>query len=230
MTIKERIIRMLLHLYPIAWRREYGPELRDLLQARVLGAAEIVDVGRGAIRERVLAADAATWIGVTAMLAVAGAIGWNIGAPQPDGGWTGILAPSTKTLPTVLITPFVADVYLLSLGTFGCWSTLSRRTTPARSGLAAMRISLIAGLPVAMAGLLMMAGWLGLIVLLPGDVPSTYHQHGFAYTYYTAGGETPSAVSIVAAPLFRLPEAWLWGAMGGAVGRWMSRMHVRLDA
>jgi hypothetical protein len=49
-------------------------------------------------------------------------------------------------------------------------------------------------------------------------------------TYYAAHAEAPPALSIAIAPLFRLPEAWLWGAIGAPVGRWLSRMHVRLDA
>ncbi len=31
MTIKNRIIESLLHIYPRSWRKEYGPELTELL-------------------------------------------------------------------------------------------------------------------------------------------------------------------------------------------------------
>jgi hypothetical protein len=116
-------------------------------------------------------------VGVVAMAAITAISVWNIVAPQPYGtGWTALLVPSAKTLPNVLVAPLGADVYLLALGAFGCWWALSRGVGPARAGLAATRVSFLAGLPILVAGVLMMTGMLGLLVVTPGDVPTTYRD------------------------------------------------------
>ncbi|HEX6139344.1 MAG TPA: hypothetical protein VF013_02625 [Candidatus Limnocylindria bacterium] len=46
------MIRLLLRLYPAAWRRRYGDELAQLLAATGLSPATAWDVARGALRER----------------------------------------------------------------------------------------------------------------------------------------------------------------------------------
>jgi len=49
------VIRLLLALYPAAWRARYGDELADLLDETGVRPAVVVDVARAAIRERVRA-------------------------------------------------------------------------------------------------------------------------------------------------------------------------------
>ena len=107
-----------------------------------------------------------------------------------------------------------------------------------------MKITFLAGVPAMLAGVLMLTGFLGVIVLTPGQGPTTFHEHGFAYTYYDAAVGScwirvadpasslqaiqsatcpPGPLGILAAPLFALPASWLWGMAGGLLGRWIAR-------
>jgi hypothetical protein len=38
----------------------------------------------------------------------------------------------------------------------------------------------------------------------------------------------PSALAILIAPLSRLPEAWIWGSIGGLIGKSIARRRQRL--
>jgi hypothetical protein len=49
--MSKRFARRLVRLYPLAWRARYEEEFVALLDARVLGWLDLVDVGRGAARE-----------------------------------------------------------------------------------------------------------------------------------------------------------------------------------
>jgi hypothetical protein len=116
--------------------------------------------------------------------------------------------------------------------------------------MAAVKISFLAGIPVMLAGVLMLSGVLGVIVLGPGDTPTTFHEHGFSYTYYDAQVRScwirvsapatqtsaqavqsatcpPAPLGILVAPLFTLPSSWLWGIAGGLLGRWITRGRRR---
>ena len=52
MTIKHRLIAILLAIYPVQWRREYRDELKYLLFTEPLGLGTIVDVVWSGARER----------------------------------------------------------------------------------------------------------------------------------------------------------------------------------
>jgi hypothetical protein len=67
-----------------------------------------------------------------------------------------------------------------------------------------MRMSLIAGAPVLIAGVLLAIGASGL-------------------TFAGMGGIRPHPIEVIAAPLARLPEAFLYGWMGA----WVQRHSVR---
>lgn len=54
MSLRKKIIGLLLHVYPAEWRHEFGAEFEDLLHSGYLGAAVIVNVIAGALSERVL--------------------------------------------------------------------------------------------------------------------------------------------------------------------------------
>jgi hypothetical protein len=111
-----------------------------------------------------------------------------------------------------------AEFYVLVLIACGCWTQL--RFGGNRSpGLAAMKMSLIAGVPVVAAGILILLGALQIVVVGPGDTTTTFLEHGFTYTYYSAEHRAPSALGILVSPLFRLGESWIWGAIGG----WLTR-------
>jgi hypothetical protein len=64
-------------MYPAAWRHEYGVELEDLLMARPLAFGAMSDVVCAALYQRGRAADAATLMGVMAMIGVSAALAWN---------------------------------------------------------------------------------------------------------------------------------------------------------
>jgi hypothetical protein len=71
-----------------------------------------------------------------------------------------------------------------------------------------MKMSLIAGIPVMVGGLLLALGMLDVRFLGPS---------------YGAPGHAPIPLAMMVAPLFHVPESWIWGAIGGQLGRWISR-------
>jgi hypothetical protein len=226
MTLKLRMVTALVRLYPAAWRREYGPELTDMLLTRPLSPRIISDVLRNGLRQRIRTAAPSTLFGLAVMLVILTGFLWNIAGPPPNGRTlTDVLRPSSKTLPTVTVTPLASDIYVLMLVWCGCWTHLRDRGKLSRSGVAAMRLCVIAGIPVMVAGVLMLFGILGTVVLEPGQTPTTFHEHGLAYTYYGAQHYPPTPLGVLVSPLFRLPESWLWGVLGGVVGRWMTRLR-----
>lgn len=187
MNLKSRLVAALVHIYPAQWRREYGSELEDMLLTRPLDAPAIADVVWSGIRQRVRSADLATCLGLAAMLVVAGT--FASGLP--------VLEPSRMTFPAVDIPPLRSNLYALFLVLCGCAIHLRSQTSPSRTGVAAMKISFIAGLPIVVAGLLLLAG-----VARPD-----------AHAY------SPGGWHVLIAPIARLGESWIWGSVGGTLGR-----------
>jgi len=232
--MKTRIIRALLRLYPANWRREYGGELTHMLLARPLTASIVGDVFRNALWQRLRAAEISTLVGLGMLLVMLNGFIWNIIAPSPYGSESSMLLQDFGGL----------NLYILLLVGCGVWTHLRRRGKLDQSGLAAVKISFLAGIPIMLAGALMVSGVLGVIVLGPGDIPSTFHQHGFTYTYYDATLRScwirvqdptaplkavqsttcpPAPLGVLLAPLFTLPASYLWGMLGGLLGRWIVR-------
>lgn len=232
MTLKRLIVTTLVRLYPAAWRREYGPELTDMLLAQPLDARVIGDVLWNGLRQAVRTAAPSTLCGVAVMLAILTGFIWNIVAPPLNRHLlTDLLRPTSMTLPSVAVTPFGSDdLYVLILVWCGCWTHLRHGGKLSRSGLAAMRLGFIAGIPVMIAGLLMLAGILGVVAHVPGSTPAAFHEHGLAYTYYGAQHQSPTPLGVLVSPLFRLPESWLWGVLGGLLGRRISRARRKRAA
>jgi hypothetical protein len=85
MSIRHRLITVLLGIYPAQWRREYGGELKDLLLTEPLGLGTIGDVVWNAVCERLRSLEIATVFGLVAMVAILMTLSWNIAAPQPYG-------------------------------------------------------------------------------------------------------------------------------------------------
>ena len=187
MNTKCWIVTALVRLYPGPWRREYGSELEDLLRTRPLSAHGIADVAWNGIRLRLRSVDLATYFGLAAMLAVVG---------MAAGGQP-VLSPSHMTFPAVAIPPLHSDLYALFLFACGCAIHLHARTSPSKTGLAAMKISFIAAVPILVAGLLLLTG-----ALRPD-----------AHSY------SPGGWQVLAAPIATLGGSWIWGAFGGFVGR-----------
>ena len=224
MSIKDRLVTVLLGIYPARWRREYGGELKDLLLTGPLGLGTIGDVVWSGVCQRLRSLEPATVFGLVAMAAILTTLSWNIVAPQPYGtGWTTLLEPSDMTFPTIRIRPLVSELYALFLMACGCSMHLRYGTTPARCGMSAMKVCFLAGLPIMTAGVLMLLGIMHAIVLGPGDIPTTFREHGFALSYYSELRQPPGSLAVVLAPLARLGESWVWGAVGGSLGRTIAR-------
>ena len=228
MGIKHRLVTVLLGFYPARWRQEYGGELKDLLLTGPLGLGTIGDVVSSGVCQRLRSLGPATVFGLVAMAAILMALSWNIVAPQPYGtGWTTLLEPSDMTFPTIRIRPLVSELYALFLMACGYLMHLRHGTTPARSGMAAMKVCFLAGLPIMTAGVLMLLGVMHATVLGPGDVPTTFREHGFALSYYSELRQPPGSLAVVLAPVARLGESWVWGAVGGTLARTIARRRGR---
>jgi len=232
--MKNWIIRILLRLYPANWRREYGAELANLLLARPLTAGIVADVLQNGVWQRLRAAEPSTLVGLGMLLVVLNALVWNIAAPAPYSNESTILLQNLLG----------SNLYILLLIGCGVWTHLRYGGKMDQSGLAAIKISFLAGVPVMLVGILMLLGVLGVTVLGPGDTPATLHVHGLTYTYYDATLRScwirvqestgplkvvqsstcpPAPLGILLAPLFTLPASWLWGALGGLLGRRIAR-------
>jgi hypothetical protein len=223
MTIKERFVSALVRIYPSQWRNEYGEELSHLLLKRPLSIAASANVLWSGARQRVRALELSTVLGLIAMVVVVIGLVQNIVAPlaYASGVAQSLLRPSMITLPTLVVTPLKSNLYVLALVACGCGTYLR---DPARSpGLAAMRATLIAGIPVVVAAVLMLTGALAATVVGPGDAPTTFEQHGFTFTFYSTDHIVPSPWSVLVAALFQLPWSFLWGAVGGRLGRHLAR-------
>jgi hypothetical protein len=202
MRRRHAIARLLVALYPPAWRREYGPELIDILVSRAIAPSVFVDVVRNGLWQRGRASHPSTILGLASVALI---VGGFMMAPSVHGRqWTALLQPVVTTFPPTTIRFIVAEIYVLSMVACGCWSYLRDRGPLNRSGTAAMRMSLIAGLPIAICALLMLSGVMDRMFLAPQRV-------------------RPLPWLMLISPLLRLPEAWIWGAVGGLLGRWLSR-------
>ena len=202
MTFRQRLARALVHLYPAAWRREYGEELLDVLLARPLTWLVVVDVLCNGARLRIRNAAPSTALGFASMLVVLA--GFAIPPFRYSSTVTDVLRPSDMTFPTVVVTFMVSQVYIVLLMACG-WLTERRHPCQRhRGGLAAMRMSLIAGAPVLIAGLLLAVG-------------------AISVAFAGMGAVHPHPIEVIAAPLARLPEAFLYGSMGA----WTQRHAIR---
>ena len=210
--MRKRIVSWLLRLYPKVWRNEYGAELADMLRARPLTAGVCSDVVFSAMWQRARATQASTWVGLGLMFAVIAAIVSNI-ASAP--------AYQESVLPEhleILQKPLRSEFYVLILCGIGFWTAV---TGAGSSGRAAMRASLIASIPIALTGLLMLIGILEYVEVLPGQIATSVQSRGIVYTFYKGIQQIPgpAPLTLLLAPLLRLPGAWLWGRIGGSLGR-----------
>lgn len=115
--------------------------------------------------------------------------------------------------------PLDATSYLIILVVFTCWLQIRFRSGVLQCGLAAAKITLLAGVPAAVASLLIISGVLRVIVLGPGDAPTFVQEHGFALTYYSADPHVLAAGRLLFSAVVGVPMAFFWGAVGGLLGR-----------
>ena len=197
MNANQRIVKALLHLYPAAWRREYGVELSDVLLSQPLGARVIADVLLSALGQRVRSAEPWQILGTASLLFIVGDVVWSRMAGEgPHGGLTALVQPSGITFPTYTVAPLKSDLYVLLLMACVFWTHWRQCGTLSRAGVAAIKMTMLVGFPIFVisgAGLLM----------LTGDRSAA-----------------PSALEVMAAPVFMLPQHWLYGC----VGAWLARL------
>ena len=212
---RRHIAGLLVRCYPAAWRREYGAELHDILVSRPLTPRVIADVVWNGVRQRALVATPSTILGTASMLAVLA--GFVLTPTSYLHDWTAVLRPTGITFPTVTVTFLASEFYVVLLIGCGCWTQLRSGGPLSRAGLAAIRMTLMAGAPVMLAGLLIGLGLADLSFLNPAEIHSTAILR-------------PSALSMMAAPLARAGESWVWGLLGGLLARRLSRQNQRATA
>jgi hypothetical protein len=202
MTARQLLAEALVRLYPAAWRREYGPELADILASRPVTARVVVDLLWNAGAQRAQSPAPSTILGVASMLAILGGV---VLTPTRYGSAsTALLRPTLMTFPPLVVTFFTSELYTVLLLACGCWTQRRYHGTALRSGVAGMRMSVIAGIPVFIAGLLLAVGAIDVSFIGLADL-------------------RPSPLAMMIAPLARLPEYWIWGAIGGWLGRRLPR-------
>jgi hypothetical protein len=219
--MKTKLVSVLMRLYPKAWRKQYGAELADILRARPLTARVCSDIVASALWQRVRAVEAATFVGLGLMLVTSAAIAWNIvGAPPYawSPGQSLSEPPMLSERIELLQRPLRSEFYVLVLAGIGFWTAWCSNRAP---GWAAVRVSTIASLPLVLIGLLMLFGVLDFIELYPGQTPAPFDQRGISYTFYKGLQQIPGPAPIVLllSPLLRLLGAFMWGTIGGWLGR-----------
>jgi hypothetical protein len=218
MTARRRVVDLLLRIYPREWRREYGAELAELLVTSRIDVRAVVDVLWHGFRQRVRS-DPAVLLGIAAMLGSLALLIANLVSPRPFGGWTTVLEPSAMTVPGVRVSAVVGDVFSILFVACGWWTYRRRRGTPSQAGWAAAAACLLAGVPVMLLGALLLLGVVDVSVVGPGHAAGGIHAR-LAFTYYSAGDHSVSPLAVMLFPLSRMPIAWLWGSLGGCIGRW----------
>lgn len=204
MTTPQRVASLLVQLYPAAWRREYGAELEAVLLARPLGIGTVNDVVWSALGQHVRYAAPPVVLGTAAMAAVAAWLWVNLTMPETMTPWGSLLRHTTMLRPSVIMWPFRSEAYVLLLLACGAWTYIRTGTTAPRAGFAAMEMTGLAGLPVMFVGLLMAFD----VVSLP----------------------TYSALPVFSASFYEFGSAWVWGALGGLLGRgYVRRRGARLE-
>jgi hypothetical protein len=201
--IRGSLVAGLVRLYPAAWRDEYGAELTDLLLARPLGPLVIADVLWNGLRLRAQSAAPSTILGVPLMLFILAAL--------VESGGGAMMRPSHRTFPTVAVTSMSAFHFIYLSIFCGCWTHLRYGGRARRAGFAAMRMGFIAGIPIMVTAVLMRSGLLDL-------------------SFSGAQLPPPSPWAILIAPLARLPECWIWGALGGQLGKRVARNRQKTGA
>jgi hypothetical protein len=219
--MKRAVISLLMRLYPETWRNEYGVELREMLDASPLTRAVAFDVARSAVWQRMRATQVTTWVGLSLMLAIIGAITANIVDPPPymwAPGQSISKLPRLADQVELVQRPMRSTLFVLVMAGVGFWTAFRRNRQPGR---VAMRVWLIASIPLVALGGLLLTGVLGYIELLPGQTPMPFDERGLVYVVYQAplGLPVPAPVAFLLSPLLGLPGACLWTIVGSSLGR-----------
>ena len=227
--MRTTFVSWLLRLYPQAWRNEYGAELTAMLQARPLTTKICGDVVRSAVWQRIRSIEPATWAGIGLMLVIIGAITANIVDPLPyvwAPGQTASEQPDLAEQVRLVQSPMRSNLFVLIMAGIGFCSGLAAKPRPAR---VVIRVWLIASIPLAVLGVLMLTGVVGYVELFPGQTPVPFAERGIVYVVYKAPLGIPASapVAFLLSPLLRLPGACLWGIVGASVGHTVARWRGR---
>jgi len=201
MTRRNLVVAVLLRCYPARWRREYGEELRHILESHPITTGIAFDVAGNGVRQRARAASPATILGLVSLVLVASQF-----VIAPSGFWPAAVRPSGMTFPTLRITIVASELYVYVGIACGYWTEGRSPGSMSRAGLAAMRMALIACSPVMMAGLLIVAGLVD---------PSIAGLAGRTFV--------PSPAAMILSTLGALPPFWIWGSGGGWLRQWVNR-------
>jgi hypothetical protein len=206
------VVAWMLRLYPKAWRAEYGDELGSMLLTRPLSAAIVFDIARSAMWQRLRVVLPATWVGIGLMLVTIWAIVSTMMAPPP------YVRSALSERIELLQKPLQSEFYVIVLFAIGFWTAVAGKQSPAR---AAMRAAVVASIPLALIGLLMLTGLLAYAELVPGQKIAMLNARGILYPFYKGIQQipAPAPLTLLLSPLLRLPGAWLWGTIGGSLGR-----------
>ena len=230
--MKRTVLSLLMRLYPKPWRNEYGAELREMLDSSPLTAGVAFDVVRSALWQRMRATQIPTWVGLGLMLTITGAITENIVDPPPylwSAGQSVSELPKLADQVNLVQRPMRSGLFVLVMAGIGFWTAWRGNRQPGR---VAIRVWLIASIPLVALGGLMMAGVLDYIELLPGQTPMPFDERGFVYVVYKAplGLPVPAPVAFLMSPLLRLPGACLWTIVGSSLGRNAAGWYRRASA
>ena len=223
------IMAALLSFYPRRWRQEYGDELQDVLRQRPLTLSIACNVAWNGVRQRLHDADAGLQLGVLLMAWVGISLAMNLLTPAGMPGAycadnalrdsairnEGPFVAATH-IPSVIVSPGGPELYALVLMACGfCTRLREAGGSRWRPGAAAARLAALTGLPVMLLGLLLLAGIVDLRVISPADGHALSGASRWTFTYCSPQHHAPAALSIVTAPLLRLPLAFVYGWWGG---------------
>lgn len=138
------MIRLLLRLYPSAWRARYGNELTDLVAETGLGPRSAIDITRAAARERGRELDAALTGGATMTLGPAWRhpTGWALAAAV-------LLAPTAVfALGSLLAFQFGFAALSGAMGSASDWLSAQPRIVDLLLVLAPLAAALVAVVPL----------------------------------------------------------------------------------
>jgi hypothetical protein len=216
--MKQRIISALLRIYPAAWRKEYGPEFRDLLEAIQLHTRTVADVVWNGVWQRVRATEPWVLLGLPLMLIRTIFFASMIIAPPAYSAANDIAnLPGSGGVVLSLIN-------LLLPISCGVWTIARSGGTLPHAGVQTMKMALLISAPFLVLYVLLELGLLGVVVVRPGDAPTTFAEHGFAIAFHSVDRDAREILVNFAVPMFvstflSLPLLWVLGALGGALGR-----------
>lgn len=211
-TLKEQIVAALVGLYPRRWKREYGTEFADVLIRRPLGPFAVFNILWNALRQQLRLGEPWLMVGIPWLLLNIYGHLWNILYPvpyaaEPPRNW--------------LVTRAIAGLIPFAIG---YWTVL-RDPIDGHGGRAAMKYLLLTRWPICVLAVLWGLGLLRIIVLGPGEPPSTFYEHGFAYTFYDHPGRPIDWQLLFWRPFGELPFVGVLGWLGGLAPRAQARFR-----